>query len=91
MDGRNGPSVGVPRQRMSLRVSVSHRSGLVGIKAVLPTGSRVAKYLVCASGSQLESAYHSYQELLGIDPIDIASLNIVENIKKHIVIFCPFI
>ena len=35
-----------------------------GVQAVLSTNSRVAKYLACASGSQSESVYQLYQELL---------------------------
>ena len=35
-----------------------------GVKAVLTTNGGIAKYLACASGSQSESVYHLYQELL---------------------------
>ena len=35
-----------------------------GVQAVLSTSSRVAKFLACASGSQSESVYQQYQELL---------------------------
>ena len=34
------------------------------VQAVLSTNSRVAKYLACPSGSQSESVYQLYQELL---------------------------
>ena len=35
-----------------------------GVQAVLSTGGGVAKYLACSSGSQSESVYQLYQELL---------------------------
>ena len=35
-----------------------------GVQAVLTTNGGIAKYLACASGSQSESVYHLYQELL---------------------------
>ena len=60
-------STGVPRHKDMATYGRQPQVSLLsptGVQAVLTTNGGIAKYLACASGSQSESVYHLYQELL---------------------------